>query len=247
MRFAPLHIFLFLLALCGCSRGERPYSGSYKIGRDSSWFPLSLGEKTANVNGFTNALVQEISQETKESMVIADLSSDQLFARLDHGEISGAFTSITPNAENQKKYSFSEPYLLLGPVLVVPVTSPVQSLAQLGVSRVGVSQYDDSILIVQKFPSIQIELYENMPSALDDLASGKLDGVLISNLEGHTLVPARYLGKLKIVTTPLSQKGLRLITVKEKNSALIKYFNDGLNRLRTKSRYSALIEKFNVF
>jgi polar amino acid transport system substrate-binding protein len=239
--------FLFLFIQAACGRGDRPVGGSYAIGRDETWFPLTLGEKTANVNGFTNALVQEISQETGQPMYIQNLSWDQLFSKLDRHELSGVFTSISPNVENQKKYTFSDPFLLLGPVLVVQQNSQKSSLAQMGVSKIGVSQYDDSILILQKYPSIQIELYENMPTALDDLAEDKIDGVLISNIEAHTLVPTRYLGKLRIATKPLSNKGLRLITIKEKNDPLIKYFNDGLRRLQSNSRYPALIEKFNVY
>lgn len=243
-RFLSLIALLFIFS---CTRAERTVQGKYVIGRDQTWFPLTLGEKTPNVNGFTNALVQELAQISNQPIFLINLSWDQLFTRLDRGDVSAVLTSITPNPENQKKYTFSESFLDLGPVLIVPQHSNVTSLAQLGVSRVGVSQYDDSILLLQKYPSIHIELYENMPTALDHLVNGELDGVLLAHLDAQSLVPTHFEGRLRIVTKPLTNKGLRLITREGENDVLIKYFNDGLEKLKQSSRYDALIEKFNVF
>ncbi|MFN0064664.1 MAG: substrate-binding periplasmic protein, partial [Chlamydiales bacterium] len=140
-RFVSL-FFLSLLFLTGCSPSNS--KGPNSIGRDQTWFPLNLGQKTANINAFTNALVQEISKEEKTDLQIYDVSWDQLFTGLSQKEFAGIFTGLSPNVENNEKFSFSAPFLFLGPVLVLPEKSTVHSLAEMKDKLIGVNQFDDS-------------------------------------------------------------------------------------------------------
>ena len=219
----------------------------YSIGRDQSWFPLNLGQKTANVTAFSTALVQEIAKEESVPMEIINVSWDQLFMNLAEKEYAGVLTSLPPNVENSEKFTFSDPFLFLGPVLVVAQKSDVHALAEMNNQIVGTSQYDDSVLILQKYPSILVELYSSITTGLEDLASGKIDGLLVSFLEAHALVPHLYPGILKIATPPLNDKALRLVTIHNENEKLISHFNKGLRKLRTKGRYRTLREKFSVY
>jgi len=239
-----MRFLILLVLLVGCSLSKE---GPYSVGRDQTWFPLNLGQKTANITAFSTALLQEIGKEENVPITIMNVSWDQLFQGLSEQRYAGVLSSLPPSIVNDDKFSFSDPFLFLGPVLVVPQKSDVHSLSDMSGKLVGTSQYDDSVLILQKNSSIMIELYSNLTSALDDVARGKIDGVLIPNLEAQTIVPNLYSGILKIATPPLNEKGLRLITIKGENEKLMAHFNKGLGKLRSKSRYSALSEKFSVY
>lgn len=236
-----LSFYLFFL-LTACSNNSK-----YSIGRDPTWFPLNLGEKTANITAFSTALVQEVAKEEKIPLEIYNVSWDQLFQVLGNKEYAGILSSLAKNTENKEKFAFSDPLLLLGPVLVVPQTSEVHSLVEMEGKIIGINQFDDSILIVQKHPTIVSTLYSNMAVGLEDLAKGKIDGLLLANIEAHALVPHLYPGVLKIATPPLNDKGLRLVTLKGEHEKLVVHFNKGLRKLRMKSRYTALREKFSVY
>jgi polar amino acid transport system substrate-binding protein len=228
---------LFLL-FAGC--GEKtPSYGRYSIGRDKSWFPMQFNQKKPNLNAFTNALVEEIAKIEHVPMHVVDIGWAQLFQRLENKEVSGIFTSLSPTVITEGKYSFSDPFLLLGPVLVVPKDSKATSLVDLSGKIIAVNQFDDSVLIVQRYPSIIIKLYQNVPSVLEDLSRGKIDGALVPVLEAYDLVPSVD-PQLKIVTLPLNHKALRLITLKGKNKKLLKHFNNGLQHTITSSRYQTL-------
>ncbi len=239
-----MRLLILLLLLVGCSPSKE---GPYSVGRDQTWFPLNLGQKTANITAFSTALLQEIGKEENVPVTIMNVSWDQLFQGLSEERYAGVLSSLPPNIVNNDKFSFSDPFLFLGPVLVVPQKSEVHSLTDMNGKLVGTSQYDDSVLILQKNSTIMIQLYSNLTSALDDVARGKIDGVLIPNLEAQTIVPRLYSGILKIATPPLNQKGLRLITIKGENEKLMTHFNKGLRKLRSKNRYNALSEKFAVY
>ena len=239
-----MRILCLLILHCGCASHK---TSPYSIGRDQTWFPLNLGQRTANVTAFSTALIQEIAKEEKVPLEIYNVSWDQLFMDLSEKEYAGVLTSLPPNMENQEKFTFSDPFLFLGPVLVVLQKSDVHSLVEMQNKVVGTSQYDDSSLILQKYPTILIELYSSLNNGLDDVVSGKIDGVLVPFLEAHAIIPHLYPGVLKIATPPLNDKALRLVTIHNENEKLISHFNKGLRKLRSKSRYRTLREKFSVY
>lgn len=238
-------LLCFLLILAGCGSAATKL-GPYSIGRDPTWFPLRLGAMAININGFTNALVQELSKVENRDFKVADVSWNQLFDGLENGEYAGVFSSLSPNIITTETYSFSEPFVYLGPVLVVPFGSDVNSLADMEGSTVGAYQYDDSVLIVQKYPSILIELYQSVTKALEDVASGKMAAALIPNLEARALIPNLYTDQLKIVSAPLTSKGLRLVTLKDAHPNLIKHFNKGLEKLKEDGTYQKIRHEFDV-
>ena len=71
-------------------------------------------------------------------------------------------------------------------------------------------------------------------------------GALIPNLEARALIPNLYTNQLKIVTAPLSNHGLRLITLKGNHEDLIDYFNKGLEKLKKEGTYQKIRHDFGV-
>jgi polar amino acid transport system substrate-binding protein len=239
-------IFVILLVACiGCGKKKVDY-GPYTIGRDLSWFPLQIGMRGPNLNAFTNALTKAIARVEKVPLQIVNTSWVQLFQSLEEGRVAGVFTSIAPNAITLDKYTFSDPFLPLGPVLILPYDSENSSLEDLEGKIVSVYQFDDSVLIAQRYPSILIRLYQNKPTVLESLNNGEIDGVLMPILDAQSLVPSLYPSQLKIATPPLNNKALRLITLKDSNQALIKHFNQGLDKIISSGKYQKMLHTFQL-
>jgi polar amino acid transport system substrate-binding protein len=198
-------VFL-LLTVFGCGKKSLDY-GPYSIGRDETWFPLQIGLRGPSLIGFTNAMIQEIAASEDVPLTIVDTNWAQLFQGLEEGEVAGIFTSLSPNTISNEKYSFSDPFLLLGPVLVVPIESSATSLTDLEGKVVAVNKFDESVLLVQRYPSIIIKLYENQAIALENLVEGQYDGLLIPVLDAQDLVPQHHASQLKIVTEPTNNNG----------------------------------------
>ncbi len=163
------------------------------------------------------------------------------------GRWGGILTPLSPNVITKDKYSFSEPLIEIGPVLVVPANSPANSLADLNNdSIIAVYQFDESTLIAQQYPTLIIRQYQSKPQILEELAAGKVDAVLIPVLDARTLVPSIYPNQLKIIDGPLNQKAIRLVTLKDKNSSLIKYFNRGIKKLHSSGAYQQLLHTYSL-
>jgi ABC-type amino acid transport substrate-binding protein len=213
---------------------------------DTTWFPLQLDSKTVPLTAFTTALVQEISRITSYALEVVPVDWPQLFQNLQEGHVSGIFSSLTPGLLAERQYAFSEPIVALGPVLIVREGSEAHTLLSLYGKIVAVYQYDESILVAQEFPSVIIQLYQNMPSILEDLQEGRVDGVLMPVLEAQSLVTHLYSGQLRIVSEPLNNKAIRLITCKNNSHFLLSHFNKGLQKVRQKGIYTALWKKYRL-
>lgn len=240
-----LQLMAFAIALAGaflwgCTHLRK---NPYLIGRDPTWYPENLANKTEQINGFTNALIAKIGNK---KLVIVESDSVNLLAKLDDQTFDAILSSYPPTVTAKGRYLFSNPYLLIGPVLVVPKSSTTTSIAELSEKIIGLSPDDESIQIAQKNPSLVIRNYASMPVALKDLAAGKLDAVLINTLEANALVPKFYANTLRIATYPLNDKGLRLITSLGQNEELITVFNEKLAALRESDEYTTLRMQFQV-
>lgn len=216
----------------------------HSIARDPNWSTLSLGENALRITAFSTVIIQEIAQEERLPLQIVDTDQTKLYQGLKNGDYAAAFSDLSPTIQTTQEYSFSNPFLVLGPVLVVRSDAKISSLENLTCRIVGINQFDDTFLIVQKYPCIIIQLYQNMPKALQDLVDGKVDGVLLNNLDAQALVSARFSGKLKIATEPLSDQALRLITLKGQNEEIIKGFNQGLETLHQSGQFQELSNRF---
>ncbi|NGX62031.1 MAG: L-cystine-binding protein FliY [Chlamydiae bacterium] len=226
--------------------GESLSADGYSIGRDPSWAPLQVDTFQDPLNAFTNALTQAIAKKEGMFLRLFDVSTINLFYNLDSREVDAILSSLPPSDVTQDRYSFSDPLLMLGPVLVVRENSPATSLADLGGKIVAVNQFDNSVLVVQDYPTIVIRYYKNMPNALDDLSNSKVDGVLLATLEAHALIPARYQDEVKIVSGPLTDRAIRLLTLEGENEGLITKFNKGLSALEKESLYTSLRHLYNI-
>lgn len=242
------YFFLLVLVLLGClGCGKQGFNyGPYSIGRDLSWYPVQIDQQGPNLNAFTNALVQEIAKEEHLPLQIYNLAWGRLFESLEENEVAAIFTSLTPTVITQAKYSFSDPFLYLGPVLVVRSDLAATSLSDMENKIVSVNQFDESVLLAQRYPSIVIELYQNKALVLESLKNGDVDGVLIPILDAEALVPHLYQDQLKIVTQPLNNKALRLVTLKDANKSLLKRFNRGLDRIRSSGNYVKLRQTYQL-
>lgn len=234
-----------LIFVAGCI-SLMPKNGRYSIGRDPTWFPLDFKEMTVGINAFTNELVAEMAKIEKKPMALFDVAWNQLIPGLEEHDYAGILTSIPSNLITEDRYTFSDPFLLLGPVLVVPEDSKATSLDDLKNTTVGTYMYDNSVLIVQEYPSIVILPYSGPGQGLEQLARGETNGALVPALDAQSLVSTQYKGRLKIVTKPLDDRALKLVTLKGHHKGLIKRFNSGLKKLQENGTYAELGKEFGV-
>ena len=118
--FKKLFIFSLLFLFLACSKSHEE---TYEIGIDPTFFPLALNQEAVQVFAFATDVLREISALEKVSLSKVILSWDNLIESLYLEKTRGVLSSAPPNLINKSKFSFSDPILMTGPVLVTKINS----------------------------------------------------------------------------------------------------------------------------
>ncbi len=236
-------LILILLTLLSCSKSS---NGGRRVGVDPYWFPLDLGSRNNNVTAFSTELLTEIGKIEKIPFVKVSAHWNDLMEGLQKDQYEAILSSMTPYIFNKSLFDFSDIYLPLGPVLVVPVQSKIQSLDDLNGKEIAVISGSTSALILEKSQGVLIRDYDSVPKALNDILIGIVDGALIDILSAVAYCRDLYQGELKIATGPLNDEGLRLITKHNATPNLVKGFNDGLAKMKKDGSYFKLLDKWSL-
>lgn len=210
------------------------------IGRDPAWTPLNFDEKTLDVTQFSSKIVEGINYTEKSDLEVRDMSSSALFTALENGDVDGILTPLEQNRETLAKYNFSTPFFMAGPVLVVQTNSSIKKLSDLKNRRLGISSD------CHASSSVHITTYESPGEVLYELSKGTLDAALIPTTSAHALISTLYKEELKIVTAPLDQTSLKLVTLKNQKRDLLMIFNRGLKHIKKIGLYRLLRLEYNV-
>ncbi len=232
-----------LLALGSCG-GERD---DYRIARDPDWFPLDFIGREPNVLAFSDGVIEEVAkaEEFEISLFAAGwVSIQELLVK---GRVEGIMTSIPPTPHFRRLYDFSEVYLYVGPVLVVPRETQVTSLEEMKGKMIAVLSGSPSMVVAARVPDVVIVDYLSIPLALAACARGQIDGVLMERLPALAYVRDIYHGELKVATPPLTDEGLRLAVLRGKNHDLIDKFNRGLQEIISDGAYNDLQQKWSLY
>ncbi|CCB88177.1 substrate-binding periplasmic protein [Simkania negevensis] len=235
-------LIILSLAFVGCgSKGK-----TYTVGVDPTWFPLNLMGKELNVFAFSNELLLEISRHEGINFQRLNLSWDNLTMGLEEGKCDAILSSVYPYVFELKKYDFSDLYLNTGPVLLVKGDSMLNVSSPMEGKEIAVGSQEQEALFIRLYPQAIVRYYNQIPTALNALVNGYVDGVVVGYIPATAFVEDLYEGKLKIATPPLNEAGLRLLTVHDEHSELIEAFNRGLEKTRDSGKYEKLLKKWNL-
>lgn len=239
-RIAALVVLMLLLVSCG-TKGK-----TYRIGIDPSYYPAQLGGKEANIYAFSNELLRAISHEEGVFFETVSMSWDNLIYGLKEHHYDGMLSSMMPRATLEKTYTFSDSFLSTGPVLVVRKGMKVSSVKHLKGKEVGVSSLSNEALLIEKYPGVSVHYYTSIPEALDEIIMDQIDGILIDYLPATGYIRNLYFGQVSIATPPLTDAGLRLISLAGEHQELLDVFNRGLEKLRDNGTYEKLLKKWEL-
>lgn len=220
----------------------------YRIARDGMWYPEFLMGKEKNMTVFSNELMIEIAKRQNFKIELLFSSASNLFKGLENEDYDGVLASLSSGVQQKEIFLISQPYYLLGSVLIVRADSTAQSLADLTGKTVGIRAGYPTPPKLQLYPNVLVKYYENMSKALADLNNNSLAGVIMEIVPAYAYSSAYYRDTLKVLTPQLTNNGLSLITLKkEKNAWLIEQFNAGLKAIKEDGTYEQLLYKWDLY
>lgn len=234
-----IFVFLPLIWLFACSS---VFQKKIRVGIDRQWSPLDFKQQTAYVNGFVENLLLEMSQKTHVEFELIQASSDNLLEGMKRGKYEAILTSLPPYEYNKAHLCFSQNFLDIGPVLIVPKDSEAMALFELKGDLLGVLTDSPAALIAAKFPEIIIRRFPTIPDLLSALLEEQIQGALLDKISAYSYVQDLFASSLKIVSKPLNKEGLHLVGGFEE----VELFDKALRSIKRKKKLSSLREKWEL-
>ena len=199
-----------------------------------------------NILAFLTDLVSAVSIRTHMSMHIQPTNWNSLVQRLEEHQYQGIFSGINQYNFTENKYSFSSVLIKTGPVLVVAKNTNFKALADLNNKEVGILSDSDAVHILSAYPDIIIRLYDSIPKLLNDIAQKNIEAALIPALPAAGYCNDLFQDTLRIATAPMTDTGLKLITLKQENKELIEGFNRAIHTMEKDGTIDKLKAKWSL-
>lgn len=242
-----LLLVIFFFSFLYWMNGTETESNFYLIGQEVHWKGANLYTKEKNLSAFNHELLTRIGLESDSRFKVVNFNSNEMETRLRNGEFQGVLTANQPNPLSNYSFVFSDIFFFTGPVLTIAAEDSFPGWDGMAKKIIGVQSYTPTVLSIQKNYNIQIKSYTDINRAFADLDDNKIDGVIYFAIPSYLFVRTFYKDKLKVVTPPLNQEGLRLMGLKTpQGEQMVKKFNEGLKEVMETGTFTDLIDKWGL-
>jgi polar amino acid transport system substrate-binding protein len=235
-----------MLALAGCSSSES--SRPYRVGRDPSWYGLTLDSQEVPVTAFCDDLMLHMARQEGIPLELVTLGWHQLEPALEEGVVDAVLTAAPLSCDNQAAYCFSSGFLEVGPVLVTRMDREGDTIEGFDGRIVAVRSQSPTEVVMANLPSVMIRSYDSTAVALHDVLWKKVDAAAMNLLTAASYTRNLYCGKLRIATGPMTNDALRMAVKRDsgRGGRLLVDFEQALSRLREQGVYSQLVTKWGL-
>jgi ABC-type amino acid transport substrate-binding protein len=223
--------------------------GTLTVGANVAYAPFEYLEGGQPV-GFSIDLANEIGDRLGLDVRIVDNPSfDALIPALQDGQYDVLISTVTITEEREEVVDFSEPYLDADQSLVVntertPDVSSVDDLpddAVIGVQKNTTSaRYVEENLVDQVG---EVRSYDGTPEALQDLAVGRVQGVVTDIGAAAYAAETQYGGILEVVQRLETGENLGIV-VRKGDEPMLRAINGALREIKEDGTMARLEEKW---
>ncbi len=231
-----LSIFLFFLLLCSCSKKE-----PIKIAYDPNWFGARVDPSEENLNGLVEEFLLIFTKDKGKKIYKMEVNWDSLQSGLLEGRYEGILTSTYPYNFEKGKFDFSTLFFPTGNVLIYKS----KKTSHYGIN-LGVRNGDSSEAAIEKMPSAHLIFYEDYAKLLQALEKEDIDFAVMPYVIAVNYLSSAFYGKFHMEMPPLEKQGIRLAVKKGTNSYLLHAFDSFLKKMKKRSSYQKLLEKWNL-
>jgi polar amino acid transport system substrate-binding protein len=215
------------------------------VATDATWPPMEMVDASKKIVGFDIDYLTAVAKEAGFAVVFKNTAWDGIFAGLGAGRYDMIASSVTITDERKKQYDFSDPYINVGQILVVPKTEKAKALADLKGKRVGAQIGTTGSFEIKKTEGVELKTYDEIGLAFEDMAAGRIGGVVCDEPTAahYALQRKEYQAKFKIVGEPFTQESYGFV-VQKGNTALVGLLNKGIKAVKAKKIDEQLRKKW---
>jgi polar amino acid transport system substrate-binding protein len=220
-----------LLAAGASGAADKPYS----VATDATWPPMEMVDANKQIVGLDIDYLNAVAKEAGFTVTFKNTAWDGIFAGLEAGQYDIIASSVTITDERKKKYDFSDPYVEIGQILVVPKAETATTLAAMKGKKVGAQIGTTGAFEIKKVAGVETKTYDEIGLAFEDMAAGRISGVVCDEPVAvqFALQKDEYREKFKIVGSSFTTEAYGFV-VQKGNTALVTLLNKGIAAVKAK-------------
>ena len=205
-------------------------------------FPPYEFHEGDKIVGIDAEVAQAIADKLGMELKIEDVSFDSIIPGVQAGKYDMGMAGMTVNEERQKSVNFSTSYAKGVQVVIIKEGSDIKTLDDLKGKKIGVQTSTTGDIIASgDFGDENVVKYENGAIAVQALAAGKVDCVIIDNQPAKKYVEANE--GLTILETAYADEEYAICFNKE-NTDLQQKVNKALEELIADGSVQKIVDKY---
>ena len=224
--------------------GQEP---ELRYGTDTASAPFSFrdAKDVSKVIGLDVDVIEAVAKQMHYKPVLVDNKWDNLVPGLQRGIYDAAVDGIEVTGEHASVIGFSTPYFITDLQLVVlRENNTIKSLSDCRHKKVGTITQSQALRVLRDAGDIDIKIYEQEPSAYNDLITKRVDAVLLDT--PIALYYAKHNPRLKFTGTGIGRVECG-IALRKDSYELREKINQALQTIKTNGQLRAILEKWNLW
>lgn len=243
-----LVVMMAAAALVGCGGGSSEQSaldrikeaGEITMLTNAAFPPFEYLGDDGNVAGVDVEIAQAIADEIGVELKVIDMDFDGIVNAIQTGKGDLGVAGMTATDERRKSVDFSVNYVDAAQCIVVKEDSDIKTAADLAGKNVGVQMGTTGDLYVTDETEAVVYRYKTAPDAGNELATGKLDAVVVDEMPAKEIVKAN--SGLKVLDEALTEEQYA-VALKKGEDELAEVVNKVITELLESGQIDAWIEE----
>jgi ABC-type amino acid transport substrate-binding protein len=222
------------------------------VGTEGVYAPFTFTDEQGHLTGYDVEVVRAIAKRANLEVTFLPTPWDSIFLGLESKKFDLVANQIGKTAEREKKYLFTDDYLVSGAQIIVKASraGTFDGLESLAGLKVGTGVGSNYSKLLEDFnakhtPAIDIKTYDgNFTTVLQDVVAGRLDATVNDRLTAGYNVKKLGLG-VKLAGAPIALVPSHFVLRKDKEGeALLKKVNEALASLKKDGTLAKLSEQW---
>ena len=240
-----LVLAMSMLTGCGASKAEGKSSdaeGKLVMATNATFPPYEYVDNGEYV-GIDIEIAKKIAEELGCELVIEDVEFGSIIAGVESSKYDMGMAGMTVTEERKESVNFSDTYAVAVQSVIVPKGSDIKSVDDISSeTKIGVQQdTTGDIYATDDYGNDAIVRYKTGPDAVQALASGKVDCVIIDKEPAKAYVAAN--DKLELLDSAYAEEEYAICIAKG-NDELWGKVNGALDKLKTDGTIDEIVSKY---
>jgi len=218
-------------------------AGVLKVGTEGTYPPFTFHDASGNLSGFDVEIAQALAARLHVKAQFIEGKWDGLIAGLDAKRYDVVVNEVGITPERQKKYDFSQPYIVSKGVLVVGKNNnDIKVFTDLKGKKSAQSLTSNYAQIARKYGA-ELVATDGFNQAVDLVAQGRADATINDNLSYLDFKKHRPDAPVKVVATENDAQPEAVLLRKE-NPELLAAINKALVDIKADGTYLRISQKY---